>query len=91
MAKNYQVELTKSASKEFKKLPKKIQSKVLEAFEFLSKNPYSEILKIKKMKGPESLFRIRIGDYRIVYEVNNGKLIVIIIKIGNRKDVYKNL
>jgi mRNA interferase RelE/StbE len=87
----YSVQLTKSAAKEFKKLPNTIKKKVLEAFHFLSQNPYSEILKVKKMKGPIALFRIRIGDYRIVYEIVDKKLIVVIIKIGHRKEVYQKL
>ena len=89
MTKNYKIELKKSAAKEFKKLPKDIYEKALEAFKFLSQNPFSEILKIKKMKGVDFLYRIRIGDYRMIYEVSTTKLIIIIIKISNRKDVYK--
>ena len=86
----YQIEFTKSASKEFKKLPKNIKEKAIEALNFLSQNPRSDFLKTKKMKGPESLYRIRVGDYRLVYEIVNKKLIIIIVKIGHRKDIYRN-
>jgi len=91
MAKQYSVELVKSAAKEFKKLPEKVKSQVVETLGFLKQNPFSEVLKVKKLKGADSLYRIRLGNYRLVYEVRSKKLIVLVIKIGHRKDVYKKL
>ncbi|MBI2340187.1 MAG: type II toxin-antitoxin system RelE/ParE family toxin [Deltaproteobacteria bacterium] len=88
---NYRVEFTKSAKKEFDRLPAKVQDKVLEAVTLLSTNPYSELLKVKKLKGADQLYRLRIGDYRVVYEVRNDVLLIVIIKIGDRKEVYRNL
>jgi mRNA interferase RelE/StbE len=88
---SFKIELTKSAAKEYKKLPKTIQEKVKELMILLSQNPRTEFLQIKKLKGPDDLFRIRVNDYRIVYEVYDQKLIILIIKFGHRKDVYKKL
>lgn len=85
----YQIEFTKSAKKEFDKLPESAQDKVLEAVKLLSVNPYSDLLQVKKMRGADFLYRLRVGDYRIIYEVQNKKLIIIIIKIGHRRDVYR--
>ncbi len=91
MNKKFDIEITTSAAKEFKKLPKSIKEKVKEMVGFLAQNPRSEFLKIKKMKGPVDLYRVRVGDYRIVYEIYDNKLIILIIKIGHRKEVYKKL
>ena len=91
VSKKYTVELTKSAAKEFKKLQRPVKENVLEAFQFLSQNPYSELFKIKKLKGVDSLYRIRIGDYRIVFEIKKQKLVILIIRIGHRKDVYEKI
>lgn len=44
---------------------------------------------IKKLRGHDDLLRLRIGDYRVVYTIDNGKLIVYVIDIDNRGDVYK--
>lgn len=85
----YRIEFTKSAEKEFARLPARIRSKTTEALHLLSQNPYSELLKIKKLKGAEDLFRIRLGDYRVVYEIRNDRLIVLVIKIGHRREVYR--
>lgn len=86
----YTIEFVRSSRKEFEKLPAAIRKKVVEALKLLSFNPYSEILKIKKLKATEDLFRIRIGDYRIVYEIRNDKLVVVVIKIGHRREIYKH-
>ncbi len=85
----YQVEFTKSSRKEFERLPVKLRSKIVEALQLLSQNPYSELLKIKKLKGADGLYRIRLGDYRVVYEIRDELLVVIVIKIGNRREVYR--
>ena len=88
---SYQIEFTKSAEKEFERLPARMQSQTVEALQFLSQNPYSELLKIKKLKGAEDLYRIRLGDYRIVYEIRNERLIILVIKIGHRSTIYRGL
>jgi len=87
----YRIEFVKSAAKEFKRLPEKVRSKTLEALRFLSQNPYSDLLNIKKLKGAEQLYRIRIGDYRVVYEVRSDVLLIVVIKVGHRSEVYRRL
>ena len=87
--KRHQVLFRKSARKEFLDLPIQIQDRVIEALSFLSESPYTSLLPIKKLKGPEKLYRIRIGDYRLVYAVESSQLIVIVVKIGHRREVYR--
>ena len=85
----YRVEFVKSARKEFERLPVKVRAKITEALNLLSQNPYSELLKVKKLKQADKLYRFRLGDYRVLYEVRNERLVVIVIKIGHRRDVYR--
>lgn len=85
------VEFVKSSRREFDDLPRKTQDKVLEALQLLATNPFSELLRIKKLKGAESLYRFRVGDYRVVYEVRREVLLILVIKIGHRRDVYRQL
>lgn len=87
--KPYEVVFKKSAVKELQALPKKMQQKVLDAVQLLSLNPYTELLQIKKMKGADNLYLIRIQDYRIIYLLENHLIKINIIKIGHRKDVYE--
>jgi mRNA interferase RelE/StbE len=85
----FHVEFTKSAKKEFDQIPARIQNKVLEGLALLEINPFSDLLQIKKIKGVESLYRFRVGDYRVVFEVRKKVLLVLIIKIGHRKEIYR--
>ncbi|MCZ2390534.1 MAG: type II toxin-antitoxin system RelE/ParE family toxin [Acidobacteria bacterium] len=87
----YSVCFVRSARKEFDRLPAKLRSKIAEALSLLSQNPYSELLKVKKLKGADQLYRIRIGDHRVVYEVRNTSLVVVVIKIGHRSEIYRGL
>jgi mRNA interferase RelE/StbE len=86
----YRVLFQKSAFKEYEALPKQIQARVDQALEILSIHPFSEILRFKKIRGKENHYRIRVGDYRIIYSPQNGSLIVRVVRIGHRKDVYKH-
>ncbi|HMJ07726.1 MAG TPA: type II toxin-antitoxin system RelE/ParE family toxin [Pyrinomonadaceae bacterium] len=85
----YTIEFVKSARKEFERLPVKVRAKTVEALNLLAQNPYSELLKIKKMKGAADLYRIRLGDYRVLYELRNSRMVVLVIKIGHRSEVYR--
>ena len=86
---SYTIEFVKSARKEFERLPVKMQEKTAEALHLLAQNPYSELLKVKKMKGAADFYRIRLGEYRVVYQLRNDRLVVIVIKVGHRREVYR--
>lgn len=87
----YSVKLTGRASKDLKKLPKEVKRKIIESLELLQINPFAEILQFKKLRGGSNLYRIRIGNYRVIYEVKADLLIIIVIRVGHRKDVYRFL
>ncbi len=80
----YRVVLKKHAKKFIDKLPKSEKIRIVRAIEQL---PDGE--DIKKLKGHSNLLRLRIGDYRIIYTVDNGEYIILVIDIGNRGDIYK--
>lgn len=88
-SKTYEVVFKKSAAKELQGLPQKIQQKILDAVQLLSLNPYTDLLQIKKMKGVDSLYRVRIQDFRVIYLIENQIIKVTIIKIGHRREVYE--
>lgn len=85
----YQVVFKKSAAKDLQGFPQKIQRKILDAIQLLSLNPYTELLQIKKMKGVDSLYRVRVQDYRVIYLIENQTIKITIIKVGHRKEVYE--
>jgi len=82
----YKVEFAKSVRKDFKKIPLLAAGRILNAIFELAKDPRS--YSSRKLKG-EKLYRIRIGNYRVIYEIQDERLLVSVIKLGHRKDVYK--
>ncbi|RXT03660.1 type II toxin-antitoxin system RelE/ParE family toxin [Ammoniphilus sp. CFH 90114] len=54
----------------------------------LAENPYAET-NVKKSRGEEDLYRKRVWDYRIIFTINDGQLVILVLKVGSRGDVYK--
>lgn len=79
----YKIIIRKKAKKFIDKLSKNERFRIIKAIESL---PDGE--DIKKLKGHDNLFRLRVGDYRIIYTVDHGELIVIVIDVGNRGEIY---
>lgn len=79
----YQIILKKKAKKFMDKLPINERRRIVNAIERL---PNGE--DIKKVKGHDDLLRLRVGSYRIIYSVDNGKCIVYVIDAGNRGEIY---
>ena len=82
----FEVEVKASALKELKKLQRKDRLRISGVITSLSVNPLPPAS--IKLAGRDG-YRIRIGDYRLIYTVNASKLIVLVIKIGHREDVYR--
>ncbi len=83
----YRIEISRTAEKQLKKLCREDQRRVVEAMVSLGKDPYPK--GSRKLTGHDDVFRIRVGEFRILYSVSGKKLIIIILKIGHRKDVYR--
>jgi len=83
---SYKIEWKRSATRELRRLPREVVSRILQAVEELSTDPYPT--GVRKLVGSEQTYRIRVGDYRVVYSVFSSTLIIQIIRVGHRKDVY---
>jgi mRNA interferase RelE/StbE len=85
----FTIKLSKSAAKYYKKLSPKIKAKVKEVITQLRENPYV-IPNVKPLEGSShDDFRIRIGPLRLLYRIHNEELIIIVLDIGPRGDIYK--
>lgn len=84
---DYRVSFKSSAAKELRKLPLEIQRRIINAIERLSENP--RLSGVVKLKGDDNLYRFRVGEYRIVYDINNSDKKLAITRIRHRKDVYR--
>jgi len=84
---NYKVQLKKSVAKELKSLPKKDIEKILLRIDGLCNNPRGNgCIKL----SAQERYRIRQGIYRIIYEIKDTELIILVVKVAHRKDVYKH-
>ncbi len=83
----YRLEVKRSAVKSLRRVPKDVQKRSIDAIDGLADDPYPA--GSVKMVGYETLYRIRIGDWRIVYEVNEEQGLVTILAVAHRRDVYK--
>ena len=84
---SYKIEWKNSAYKELQKLPHPIITRVVAAVSELSNEPFPH--GVKKLVGSEFSYRIRVGDYRVVYKVFENRLIIEIVRVRHRKDVYR--
>jgi mRNA interferase RelE/StbE len=83
----YEIIITKSIQKQLDNLPNNIQERVYEKIAQLAEEPRPD--GVVKLKGYDNEYRIRIGDYRLVYEIQDEQLIVLLVQCKHRRDVYK--
>ena len=81
----YEVLFTDKALKEFKKLEKKIQGRILSVLERIRIRPQHYVTKLVGDPG----YKLRVGDYRIIMDIDQKKFSLLILKIGHRKAIYK--
>ena len=85
----YAIEVRPSVLKSLKNIPKRDLLRIKKKIEELGDNlPDSNT---SKMKGSNDFYKIRSGSYRIIYEIHDDRIVILMVKIGHRKDVYVNL
>ena len=85
----YKIELKPRAQKFIAAQSKKIQKQLIQRIESLAANPHPPGSKLLHAK--EKLYRLRSGTYRIIYQVQHDKLVVVVATVGHRRDVYDHL
>lgn len=83
----YRVEFTTAAARQVRKLPSAVRDGILDAIEDLEDDPRP--YGVKKLKGEETAWRIRVGDYRVLYDVIDSQLLVTVIRAAHRREVYQ--
>lgn len=84
----YTVELAKRAQRQLKALPEVVQKRLNTEINTLAINPRPP--GVKAMQGMRGLLRLRVGDYRIIYQVQDDRLVVLVVAVGHRSKVYKS-
>ncbi len=83
----YTIQFKPLALRQFEKLPRDVQKRLTAKIEALRDDPFPT--GCKKMEGVPDAWRIRAGDYRVVYQVHRGVLMILVLTVGHRKDVYR--
>ncbi len=83
----YELIIKPSAEKGLDKVPLPFRRRILDAVKELRKNPRPA--GVVKLAGDDNLWRIRVGNYRVVYEIHDDRLIILVLRVAHRKDVYR--
>ena len=83
----YRIEVSATAERQIRKLPRADQLRVVRAIQALATDPRPP--GSRKLSGHEDVFRVRIGRYRMLYSIEGRRLVIIVLKVGDRKDVYR--
>jgi mRNA interferase RelE/StbE len=83
---NYRINLARIVEKEIARLPLKIQERVVRAIDQLAENPRR--VGSKKLKGSVNAYRFRVGDYRIIFEINEKSKVIDVVHVRHRREAY---
>jgi len=85
---SYTIELGPAAQRDLKVLPHEILQRVSRKIDSLADNPRPP--GVEKLSGSENSYRIRVGDYRILYEIRDRVLLIVVVRIRHRREAYRN-
>lgn len=83
----FSLEVSATAEKQLRKIPRSDQVRILRAVAALAEEPHPA--GCRKLATYDDVFRIRVGTYRVIYSVERIRIVVVILKVGHRKDVYR--
>jgi mRNA interferase RelE/StbE len=86
-APRFRVEFTRPALKALADLPQKVQERIAPRIDALAVDPRPR--GVEKLEGEDDLYRIRVGDYRVIYTIQDDRLIVVVVRVANRRDAYR--
>ncbi len=84
---DYEIIIVGAVRRQLKRINLADKKRILDKIQSLANNPRPH--GFKELKGSENLFRVRVGDYRIIYEIRDKILLITILKIGNRREIYR--
>lgn len=87
----YAFRFTAAAQRQLRTVDQPTAMRILAALTRLGDDPYREDADVKKLAGAAGLFRLRVGNWRVAYRVDDGELIVLVVKVGHRREVYRAL
>ncbi|MEU8462530.1 type II toxin-antitoxin system RelE/ParE family toxin [Streptomyces sp. NPDC029003] len=87
----YAFRFTTSAQRQLRAIDRPAAMRILAALTALGDDPYREDADVEKLTGPSGLYRLRVGSHRIAYQVLDGELVILVVKVGDRRDAYRTI
>ncbi|WP_069174375.1 type II toxin-antitoxin system RelE family toxin [Streptomyces griseus] len=87
----YAFRFTTAAQRQLRAVSRPDAMRILTALTALGDAPYRRDADVKKLTGPSGLYRLQVGSCRVACQINEGELVVLVVKVGDRRDVYRNL
>lgn len=87
----YAFRFTAAAQRRLRSISQPDAMRILTALTTLGDDPYRVHADVEKLTGTSGLYRLRVGNYRVAYRVEDGELFILVVKMGNRREVYRNL
>lgn len=87
----YAFRFTTHAQRQLRAIDRQQALRILTALTSLGDDPHRDDADSKKLTGHDGLYRLRVGNYRVVYEIRDDVLVILVVNVGNRRDVYRNL
>jgi mRNA interferase RelE/StbE len=84
----YRILFTRSADKVLRSMPRELALRIRERLDMLAQDPYAQHSNVTKLQNRSGL-RLRVGDWRVIYEIEGDKLIILVLKIGSRGEAYR--
>ena len=87
MMSEYRIDVSATAERQLRKLEPEVRARIVDAIKNLASNPRPR--GSRKLRGYEDVFRIRTGVFRIIYSIEDDRLLIIILKVGHRREIYR--
>jgi mRNA interferase RelE/StbE len=83
----YEIEIAPAAERTLKKLHADIRNRIFKNILALKKEP--RLYGVKKLSGEDDIYRIRVGNYRVVYQIRDAVLVIVVVNVGHRREIYR--
>ncbi|MFD0401801.1 type II toxin-antitoxin system RelE/ParE family toxin [Kitasatospora sp. NPDC059811] len=87
----YAFRFTSHARRQLRDISQVDAMRILTALTVLGEDPYADGPDVKKLAGHDGLYRLRVGVYRVAYEIHDGVLVILVVAVGNRREIYRGL
>jgi mRNA interferase RelE/StbE len=84
----YSILLTKSAAKALRKMPRDTAQRIRERLDHIAADPYAKHPSVTRLQNRPG-YRLRVGDWRVIYEIEGQELVILVLRIGSRQEVYR--